>query len=238
MLLDKNFREARRIFEETRTVNLTIDALRDREQSLSDEYPDDLKLRIHRGVSWLAKAENQVDDEDAAFMFYWVAFNALYGFQVRHVSEIDGERSAFQGFFQKISLLDSERIIYDELWRRFPDSVRVLIRNKYVFQPFWKFHHEIPGNDDWEDKFEKAIEKGYRALENGDTVQILSIIFDRLYVLRNQVFHGAATYQSSVNRAQIRDATKILAFLLPLFVELMMDNPSVSWGTPGYAVVD
>ena len=238
MLLDKIFREARRIFEETRTVNLTIDELRDREQSLSDDYPDDLKLRIHRGVSWLAKAENQVDDEDAAFMFYWVAFNALYGFQVRHVSEIDGERSAFQGFFQKISLLDSERIIYDELWRRFPDSVRVLIRNKYVFQPFWNYHHEFPGNDDWEDKFEKAIEKGYRALENGDTVQILSIIFDRLYVLRNQVFHGAATYQSSVNRAQIRDATKILAFLLPLFVELMMDNPSVSWGTPGYAVVD
>lgn len=218
-------------------MNPTIDDLRNREQELSDDYSDDLKLRIHRGVSWLVKAEKQVDDEDAAFMFYWVAFNALYGFQVKNVSETDGERSAFQEYFKKISILDSERKIYDELWRRFSDSVRILIQNKYVFQPFWNFHHGIPGNEDWEDKFERATELGYRALENGDTVQILSIIFDRLYVLRNQVFHGAATYQSSVNRAQIRDATRILAFLLPLFVDLMINNPRVSWGTPGYAVV-
>ncbi len=220
------------------SVNPTVEELRNREQTLGDEYPQDLKLRIHRGLSWLIRAENQDEDDDAAFIFYWVAFNALYGIQVKDATEMDGERSAFQAFFYKISQLDSEHLIYDELWRQFSDSVRILIQNRYVFQPFWSHHHGMTGYEDWELRFEKARELGYRALENGDTVQILSIIFDRLYVLRNQVFHGAATWKSSVNRAQIKDATRILAFLLPLFINLMIKNPQISWGSPGYAVVE
>ncbi len=219
-------------------MNPDVDELQVREQGLPDHFPQDLKLRIHRALSWLLRAEKQIEDDDAAFIFYWVAFNALYGVQLKDPSESDGERSAFQGYFQKISLLDSERRIYDELWRRFSDSVRILIQNRYVFQPFWNFQHDIPGNEDWQIRFERARDLGHRALENGDTQQILSIIFDRLYVLRNQVFHGAATWKSSVNRAQIKDARRILAFLLPIFIELMMDNPQMSWGSPGYAVVE
>ena len=209
-----------------------------RELTLPEDYPQDLKLRVHRALSWLHRAENQDEDDDAAFIFYWVAFNALYGVQGKDPSEIDGERSAFQEYFQKISWLDSQHQIYNELWRQFSDSVRILIQNRYVFQPFWNFQHCIAGNDDWEVRFERARDLGHRALANGDVVQILSIIFDRLYVLRNQVFHGAATWKSSVNRAQIKDATRILAFLLPLFVDLMLDNPQMSWGSPGYAVVE
>ena len=209
-----------------------------RELTLPEDYPQDLKLRVHRALSWLHRAENQDEDDDAAFIFYWVAFNALYGVQGKDASEIDGERSTFQEYFQKISWLDSHHQIYNELWRQFSDSVRILIQNRYVFQPFWNFQHCIDGNDDWEVRFERARDLGHRALANGDVVQILSIIFDRLYVLRNQVFHGAATWKSSVNRAQIKDATRILAFLLPLFVDLMLDNPQVSWGSPGYAVVE
>ena len=51
------------------------------------------------------------------------------------------------------------------------------------------------------------------------------MVFDRLYVLRNQLVHGGATWNSSVNRAQVRDGAAILGFLLPVFVDLMMDNP-------------
>ena len=219
-------------------MNPKIEELRVREKNLPTEFPEDLKLRLHRAVSWLLRAENQDEDDDAAFIFYWVAFNALYGMLIKDVSGSEGERTEFQEYFRIISLLDTEKIIYDELWHQFSASIRILFENKYVYSPFWNHHYGMPGYDDWEMRFEKAKELGLRSLKNGDTAQILSLIFDRLYVLRNQVFHGAATWKSSVNRAQIKDARRILGYLLPLFIDLMMKNPNVAWGEPGYAVVD
>ena len=76
------------------------------------------------------------------------------------------------------------------------------------------------------------------ALANKDTKVVLSMLFDRLYVLRNQLMHGGSTWNSSINRDQVRDGARILGFLVPIFVELMMDNPDVAWGHPYYPVID
>ena len=72
----------------------------------------------------------------------------------------------------------------------------------------------------------------------GDAARILSILFDRLYVLRNQLVHGGATWNGSVNRDQVRDGAAVLGTLLPIFIEIMMDNPGQNWGKPFYPVVD
>jgi hypothetical protein len=45
------------------------------------------------------------------------------------------------------------------------------------------------------------------------------------YVLRNQLVHGGSTWNSGVNSAQVRDGAEILGFLMPLFIDIMMDNP-------------
>lgn len=71
-----------------------------------------------------------------------------------------------------------------------------------------------------------------------DTPTLLSILFGRLYVLRNQLVHGGATWNSSANRAQVRDGGALLGCLLPLFIDLMMDNPGHEWPMPNYPVVD
>ena len=49
--------------------------------------------------------------------------------------------------------------------------------------------------------------------------------------------HGGATWHGSVNRAQVGDGARIMAFLVPLFVSLMMANPDEDWGPPDYPVV-
>ncbi len=67
---------------------------------------------------------------------------------------------------------------------------------------------------------------------------MLSILFDRLYVLRNQLVHGGATWDSSANRDQVRDGAALLGCLLPVFINLMMDNPHREWAMPNYPVVD
>jgi hypothetical protein len=50
---------------------------------------------------------------------------------------------------------------------------------------------------------------------------VLSFVFDRLYVLRNQLVHGGSTWNSGINRTQVRDGTAILGFLMPVFADLM-----------------
>jgi hypothetical protein len=67
---------------------------------------------------------------------------------------------------------------------------------------------------------------------------MLSVIFDRLYVLRNQLIHGGATWNSSANRDQVRDGAAVLGWLLPIFIDIMMDNPKQQWGMPHYPVID
>ena len=76
------------------------------------------------------------------------------------------------------------------------------------------------------------------ALAQHDTPKLLSILFDRLYVLRNQLVHGGATWNSEVNREQVRDCAAILGCVLPVFIDLMMDHPEEDWPMPHYPVVE
>ena len=99
-------------------------------------------------------------------------------------------------------------------------------------------YNGIEGFEDWEDKFRASSRSFAQAFQDGDSVRVLSFVFDRLYVLRNQLVHGGSTWNSGVNRAQVRDGAAILAFLMPVFVDLMMENPHEDWGRPFYPVVE
>ena len=206
-------------------------------ERVRETLPPDLSLRMRRALSWLKRAEMEsaAEDDDAAFIFYWIAFNAAYA-QDRPRDPDSSERARFADYFDTILSLDADNTIYDAIWHRFSDSIRVLLDNKFVFQPFWN-HHAGLGYDNWEHTFEATKRAVRNALAARHTAVILSTLFDRLYVLRIQIFHGGATWNSSVNRSQVRDGTRILAFLVPLFVGLMMSNPQVDWGPPDYPVV-
>ena len=64
------------------------------------------------------------------------------------------------------------------------------------------------------------------------------MLCNRLYTLRNQLIHGGATWNSAINRNQVRDGVRILSWLLPIFIDLMMDAPDADWGGLHYPVVD
>ena len=203
---------------------------------IENRLPQHLGLRVHRAMSWLERAEKESDDPDAAFIFYWIAFNAAYAKDRQHSME-STERSQFANFFDTILTLDSKQTIYDAIWTRFSDSIRLLLDNKFVFQPFWD-HHAGRGREDWERSFETSKGIVRQALAGRNTGLILSTLFDRLYVLRIQLMHGGASWRSSVNRDQVLGGASILAFLVPLFVELIMSHPEVDWGPPDYPVVN
>jgi len=212
-------------------------ALKTKQREIRDGFPGDLGLRVHRALSWLQRAEMAGDDHDAAFIFYWIAFNAAYADELRN-PDLEGERSVFADYFQRLTSLDREQRIYEAIWQRFSQEIRLLLRNKFVFQPFWRHQNGEPGYDTWEESFERSKRRVAVAMNASDTRTILCTLFDRLYVLRNQLVHGGATWNSRVNRDQVRDGAHILAVLVPVFIDLMMDNPQATWGAPYYPVVD
>jgi len=218
-------------------MGLSFKDLKIKQREIRSEFSPELGVRVHRCLSWLNRAEQASEDCDAAFIFFWISFNAAYAEEIND-GTIIGERSAFDGYFQKLIELDTGNQIYDAIWEKFSDSIRLFIDNHYIFQPFWKFHNQVEGYEDWTDRFDSSKRRFNGALARHDTRTILSMLFDRLYVLRNQLVHGGATWNSSVNRDQVRDGARILGFLVPIFVDLMMDNPDVDWGLPYYPVVE
>lgn len=215
---------------------LTYDVLQEEWERVEHRLPEHLGLRIHRALSWVERAEREPnDDPDAAFIFYWIAFNATYA-QYRPRSLESTERAHFADFFDTILTIDSGQLIYDAIWERFSGSIRVLLDNKFVFQPFWN-HYAGRGYENWEHAFDNSKRRVREALAARDTSVILSTLFDRLYVLRIQLMHGGASWRSWVNRDQVRDGARILAFLVPLFIGLMMSRPDIDWGPPDYPVV-
>ena len=211
-------------------------ALKQRHRLVRDAHPTNLTLRIHRALSWLQRAE-QCDDQDGRFIFLWIAFNAAYA-QEMDDSERQPDKSTFQAFIQKLCELDNDRHVDDLVWKEFTGSIRLLLDNPYVFQPFWEFHRGRIREDDWKERFSSARKVAQSALAGGNTAVLLSVGFNRLYTLRNQLIHGGATRSRAGNREQLRDSTRLLAKLVPVFIKLMMDNPQTLWGEAVYPVVE
>ncbi len=43
-----------------------------------DAHAEASRIRPHRAISWLARAEAEASNYDARFVFLWIAFNAAY----------------------------------------------------------------------------------------------------------------------------------------------------------------
>ena len=215
---------------------LRYEALKQKQRQLRDGFPEALALRVHRALSWYGRAEAETDDEDVRFILLWIGFNAAYAADVERA--LNSERQHFSNFFRSLIELDEEQRVYDVVWSRFSNEIRLLLNNKFVFAPFWAHHNGVPGSEAWAAKLDASQKLVRTAIAQRDTAKILSVVFDRLYVLRNQLIHGGATWHSSVNRDQVRDGAAVLASLLPVFIDIMMDHPKREWDLPHYPVVD
>jgi len=211
----------------------SFSTLKQRHRSIREGFPEFLNLRVHRALSWLQRAE-LCEDDDGAFIFLWISLNAAYANDAGEYRE--SEISTFRFFIKRIVELDSSGQIADLLWDTWSGPIRLLLNNEYVFQRYWDFHNQKQGVDEWQISFNRARDKSKSALANQQTDEVLNILMDRLYTLRNQLIHGGATWGGSVNRSQVRDGRNILASLVPVIISVMMDNAKAHWGEPFYLV--
>jgi hypothetical protein len=192
------------------------------------------RVRIHRAISWLQRAESEAEDFDARFIFLWIAFNAAYA---KEFGFGENERDRLAGFIGALLTADGEKRLSQLAFTQFTGPIRTLIENKFVFEPFWKALRTHDSSNRWEEKFIASRKLALASVMTGDTATVLSIMFDRLYVLRNQLVHGGATWNSRANRAQVKDGAAIMMAVTPLVIDLMLDHPEGDFGEILYPVV-
>lgn len=197
-------------------------------------FPLDMRLRVHRALSWGRRAEQEGEDYDIAFLLLWIGFNSVYA------RKPGTELEAFRKYFKKIVPLD-KGLLFKAVWNEeFFTSNSDLVGEKFLFEPFWKFQTNPRTNENWEKEMEEEKRRFDEVQSYGDaqkklaTAEILVIIFSRLYVLRNQLMHGGATWDGQLNRESVLLGTIIMRRMLPIFIKLMMDNPKQNWGRAAY----
>lgn len=210
--------------------------LKTRQRAERHAHSPNLAIRVHRSLSWLNRAE-QADDLDGRYVFLWIAFNAAYATEIDDQQRLS-EQETFKAFLTKLSDLDQQNALEDLVWHAFPSNIRILLDNPYVFQSFWDHQSGKISKAQWQQRFDAGKQRAKAALGARDTNGVLAVVFSRLYTLRNQLVHGGATWNGKINRDQLRDCVAILGQLVPLVIEIMLDNPNTLWGDACYPVVE
>ena len=195
--------------------------------------PESLTIRIHRAISWLKSAEKQEGNLDMKFISLWVSFNSCYAVDINGLNS-KPEKAKLREFTSSLVHFDRTRL-YNLFWEKYSGPVKVLIENKFVFEKFWEFTRGE--SDDYEIAFNKSITQATNCLSKQNIEGLLEVVIERLYTLRNQLIHGGATYNSKLNRAQLRDACNIMQLLVPIIIDIMLENGEHNWGEIAYPVV-
>ena len=187
----------------------------------------DLGLRTHRAIAWFERgAKEHTRDEDVAFILYWIAFNAAYGKEMSRQDNA-GDRNQFVDYLRTLIRSDAGNVIHTLVWGQLSEHVRNLLNNEYLYAPFWP-------NADWQGRFQRCIRRMNEAWDLRNTEEILSRLFDQLYMLRNQLVHGGAKWNSSFNRDSVGGGAVVMESLVPVFIKIMLDSPRAKWGLAKY----
>jgi len=219
------------------TMELNYNNLKTKHRESREHFSTALSIRTHRALSWLERSEKDDEDLDAQFIFLWISFNSAYANEI-HDTKSFSERRTQLNFIHRLIESDSNNLIYQLIWKEFTKSIRLFINNQFVYQPFWEFQKGNLPEDEWRQRFENDKATANRAMSKMDTKKVLAIILDRLYVLRNQLLHGGATWNGKINRDQVRDGTNIMRNLVPIIINIMLETEKQIWGDAAYPVID
>ena len=203
----------------------TIESLRAKQSQLRGNDKRNLKLRVHRALSWMERGQKEAADPDAAFIFHWIGFEALCSEQSRPTT-----KKKIGDFLRTAVNADRDKSIYNRVIAGERETILTLAANAYVYTPFWSHYAKLSSQDPtkWADSLLGSVRRTIANLERGEyrTFGALEVLFDSLRELRNQLSHGGGTWKSRANRDQVEDGARIMSRLLPVFLDLMMDNPN------------
>jgi hypothetical protein len=191
---------------------------------ISSSRDQNLADRLARARSWLS-ASNAIagDHAQEAFIFLFIAFNAMYGRR-----QYEGDKTKTNDdlgiFIAKLETmhdadLDSGRATLTNTLFKARPSIRAIVTNFFLRDAYWRrqVRHDVLVR-----RFEREYESAERRLKDGDWKPVLRLVFHRCIVLRNQIFHGCVTYGSAARGwDSVEQGGAVLKHLLPTFAELM-----------------
>jgi len=169
-------------------------------------------IRFHRACSWLAESELLIDRQeyDSALIHQWIGFNALYSRwdAVRQEPLLD--RQTWTEFLRRIVALDRDSLFSDFLQDHKPQLFQ-LLENGYLTKYFWRDPHAANSS-----RAGNGVFKARDYYLAGKWHLILEEILDRVYLLRCQLMHGAASRNSKLNREALSQCVATMDEFLKL----------------------
>jgi hypothetical protein len=172
-------------------------------QSKKPNHPT--AIRFHRACSWLDHAQKQVLPPDLLLIVQWIAFNALYA----QGDDENGDIQSWKVFLEHILEIDSDGVLGKCLRDNRP-LVLDIVSDQYLSGFFWR---SIGRRNPFDAASERA--KCTNLLNRSDWHRVLHELIHRIYLLRCQMAHGAATFGSELNRTALKRCTRMLEHLLP-----------------------
>lgn len=208
---------------------------------------ENLEIRLQRAASWIKLTKDlERSNEDGSetldptslprwareqelFIFYWIAFNALYG------TEGEKEWHKLEDFFKKVQTIAEreEAKGVSTLKEAIDDCLNdcaTVIRDKFLDEAYWKnLKHEKDILDECRERYKRTKV----AVDEGKYDPFLSAVFDHLRILRNQIMHGSSSHgPNSKGKDSLLPGLKVMRVLVPVLFDLVSrhgDSPGLKW---------
>jgi hypothetical protein len=202
---------------------------KERLAALGGEQPT--SIRFHRACSWMARVEQMPDgqDHDLGLVSQWIAFNSLYGQWDACKREPKPDRESWRTFVDRILKLDEDGYVAGAL-QEHKRLVISLLDDEYLSNFFWQEPSAV------------RARQSRRAAYNAQTwyiekrwTMVLDEILNRIYVIRCQLVHGAATHGGKLNRTSLKRCVVMMQRLLPALLLVWIDHGAdEDWGPMCY----
>lgn len=199
-----------------------------KERLKDDPFGKSTCIRFHRACSWIVRADQlkEQGDIDLTLITLWMAFNALYGCWDVVDQSPKPDAESWKSFLDKILELDRSGYVAKALQTR-REQVVDLLGNPYVNKYFWKKPEDLAA-------LRRAKNQGKKALSwyfEQSWALLLEETLDRIYLVRCQLVHGAATFRGAKNREAVRLCVDVFDPLLIAMLNVWIDHGAdEDWG--------
>lgn len=180
-------------------------------------------LRIQRSLSWFRKAVELQADYDFQFLSLWIGLNALYVQE----NEDSLDQQALSQFLHLILSKDHEKRISQILLGRYEVTLHALLDNQYLTQHFWDYQHNKISQSDCREMLKQQKIEAQQALRQQDILKMLSEVFKRFTILRQQILQGGVSYASALSRKQMQESCSLFSALLNTFIYILLEHAAV-----------
>jgi hypothetical protein len=177
------------------------------------------QIRVHRSLSWLKRASELPDDQpDLKFMLLWVSLNSLYSTWDNERNAPAHERVSRGRFVRRRCGWDGSLV--GETLQKNRSLVKKVLENFYLSNTFWR-DPDNPKSKGWAAEDANYLD---RNLKQQNFLRVLEQVLERLFVMRGQLVHGAATGGGRLNRQTLGSCVRLLGILAPLIVHLTIEH--------------